>query len=165
MPVSHTNRRELLQKGVVFAAGCFAGAASDLQAAESNQQAELPKLKITGVTTYLLKHKLKIPFGVSVSVPLDQFRKTLLVKIETDAGLTGWGETAPVSGSRGTIDNQIAPRLIGKNPLEQRRLWRMMWGAQLRQCTGGRRTRHGNQRYSRQGFESVGRRTIWRKIA
>ncbi|MCH9654742.1 MAG: mandelate racemase/muconate lactonizing enzyme family protein [Planctomycetes bacterium] len=128
MPVSHTNRRVLLQKGAILAAGYFAGAPSSVQAAASRQQADLPKLKITGVKTFLLKHKLKRPFGVSVSVPLDQFRKTLLVKIETDAGLTGWGETAPVSGSRGTIDDQIAPRLIGKNPLEQRKLWRLMWG-------------------------------------
>lgn len=128
MPASDTSRRELLQKGAIFAAGCFAGATSDARAAESNQQTEPPKLKITAVKTYLLKHKLKQRFGVSVSVPLDEFRKTLLVKIETDAGLTGWGETAPVSGARGTIDDQIAPRLIGQNPLEQRKLWRMMWG-------------------------------------
>jgi len=128
MPLSHSNRREFLQKGAIFAGGSFSGATSDAQAAESDHQSELPKLKITGVKTYLLKHKLKRRFGVSVSVPLDQFRQTVLVKIETDAGLTGWGETAPVSGSRGTIDNQIAPRLIGQNPLEQRLLWRMMWG-------------------------------------
>ena len=128
MSVLHTNRRELLQKGALLAAGCLAGGPAVLHAANPEQQVESSKLKITGVKTYLLQHKLKRPFGVSVSVPLDQFRKTLLVKIETDAGLTGWGETAPVSGARGTIDNHIGPRLIGQSPLEQRRLWRMMWG-------------------------------------
>ncbi|HCO26546.1 MAG: mandelate racemase [Gimesia sp.] len=128
MSVTHTNRRELLQKGALLAAGCLAGGPTVLRAAEPEQQVDPLKLKITGVKTYLLQHKLKRPFGVSVSVPLDQFRKTLLVKIETDAGLTGWGETAPVGGARGTIDDQIGPRLIGQNPLEQRKLWRMMWG-------------------------------------
>ncbi len=128
MSVTHTNRRELLQKGALLAAGCLAGGPAVLRAAEPEQQVDPLKLKITGVKTYLLQHKLKRPFGVSVSVPLDQFRKTLLVKIETDAGLTGWGETAPVGGARGTIDDQIGPRLIGQNPLEQRKLWRMMWG-------------------------------------
>ncbi|QDT78430.1 Putative isomerase YitF [Gimesia maris] len=128
MSVTHTNRRELLQKGALLAAGCLAGGPAVLRAAEPEQQVDPLKLKITGVKTYLLQHKLKRPFGVSVSVPLDQFRKTLLVKIETDAGLTGWGETAPVGGARGTIDDQIGPRLIGQNPLKQRKLWRMMWG-------------------------------------
>ena len=128
MSVTHTNRRELLQKGALLAAGCLAGGPAVLRAAEPEQQVDPLKLKITGVKTYLLQHKLKRPFGVSVSVPLDQFRKTLLVKIETDAGLIGWGETAPVGGARGTIDDQIGPRLIGQNPLEQRKLWRMMWG-------------------------------------
>jgi len=128
MPVCHTNRRELLQKAAILSAGCLTGSASESQATEPSRQAGLPKLKITGVKTYLLKHQLKRPFGVSVSVPLDKTRKTLLVKIETDAGLTGWGETAPVGGARGTIDDQIGPRLIGQNPLEQRKLWRTMWG-------------------------------------
>ncbi|MCA9022236.1 MAG: mandelate racemase/muconate lactonizing enzyme family protein [Planctomycetaceae bacterium] len=128
MSVTRTNRRELLQKGALLAAGCLAGGPFALQAADSEQQADPAKIKITGVKTYLLQHKLKRRFGVSVSVPLDQFRKTLLVKVETDAGLTGWGETAPVGGARGTIDDQIGPRLIGQNPLEQRKLWRMMWG-------------------------------------
>jgi D-galactarolactone cycloisomerase len=87
-----------------------------------------PKQKITSVKTYLLRHKLKRPFGVSVSVPLDKTRSALLVKIESDTGLVGWGETAPISGARGTIDDHLGPRLIGQNPLEYRRLCRLMWG-------------------------------------
>jgi D-galactarolactone cycloisomerase len=70
---------------------------------------------------------LKNPFGVSVSVPLDKTRTTLLVKIESDAGLVGWGETSPINGTRSAID-ELAPRLIGQNPVEHRRLWRMLWG-------------------------------------
>ena len=56
-------------------------------------------------------------------------REALLVRIDTDQGLVGWGETSPISGTRGTIDNQLAPRLIGENPLAYRRLWRNLWGA------------------------------------
>ena len=37
-------------------------------------------------------------------------------------------ETAPISGARGTIDDHLRPLLIGQNPLEHRRLWRLMWG-------------------------------------
>jgi len=90
--------------------------------------APIPKHKISRVTTFLLKHKLQRPFGASVSVPLDKFRTALLVKIETDSGLVGWGETAPIHGTRGAIDDSLGPQLIGQNPLEHRKLWRMLWG-------------------------------------
>lgn len=97
-------------------------------AAQENATAAAPAAKITRVETFHLRTNLKKPFGVSVSVPLDKTRSTLLVKIETDTGHTGWGETAPVSGARGAIE-QMAPRLIGQNPLDYRILWRSLWGA------------------------------------
>jgi D-galactarolactone cycloisomerase len=99
------------------------------RADEAAENSRIPRLKITAVKTFLLEHKLKRPFGVSVSVPLDKTRTALLVKIETDAGLVGWGETAPINGARATIDESLAPLLVGQNPLEYRRLWREMWGA------------------------------------
>jgi L-alanine-DL-glutamate epimerase-like enolase superfamily enzyme len=126
-----TNRRQWLQAGAgagaALAAGAFA--ASERTAAADEAVKNAPKLKITAVKTFLLEHKLKRPFGVSVSVPLDKTRTALLVKIETDAGVVGWGETAPISGARGTIDEQIGPALVGRNPLEHRKLWREIWGA------------------------------------
>jgi D-galactarolactone cycloisomerase len=128
MPVSRTNRREFFQATALLTTGGLASLPRSASADERTPSSAMRKLKISAVKTYLLSHKLKRPFGVSVSVPLDKTRKTLLVKIETDAGLVGWGETAPVSGSRGTIDDHLASRLIGQNPLEHRRLWRMMWG-------------------------------------
>jgi D-galactarolactone cycloisomerase len=128
MPVLKTNRRDFLQGGGFIAAGGLVGSPWEALAAETSQQSSVPKLKITAVKTYLLRHKLARPMGVSVSVPLDDTRQALLVKIETDAGLVGWGETAPISGARGTIDDQLRPLLIGQNPLEHRRLWRLMWG-------------------------------------
>lgn len=96
--------------------------------AQAVQRSGAPKLKITAVKTYLLRHTLSRAMGVSVSVPLDKIRQTLLVKIETDAGLTGWGETPPIGGARGTIDDHLGPRLTGQNPLEHRRLWQLLWG-------------------------------------
>jgi len=119
-------RRELLLGGVL-AAG--AGMASRLMAADEVIGSGLPKLKITKVTTYLLETPLKQPFGPSVSIVFEKTRSALLVKVETDEGIVGWGETAPINGARGTIVEVIAPMLIGKNPLERRKLWRSMWGA------------------------------------
>jgi len=85
--------------------------------------------KIASIKTFLLRHTLKKPFGVSISVPFDRTREALLVRIETDSGLVGWGETSPINGARATIDEHIGPTLIGQNPLEYRRLWRSMWGS------------------------------------
>ncbi|MGD9855279.1 MAG: mandelate racemase/muconate lactonizing enzyme family protein [Planctomycetaceae bacterium] len=118
-------RYSLLSSGSGAAALGFAqsGPADDEPAA-----GRTPKLKITAVRTYLLRHRLARAFGVSVSVPLDWERTALLVKIETDAGLVGWGETAPLNGAKGTIDDQLGPLLVGRNPLEYRKLWREMWG-------------------------------------
>jgi len=120
------NRRQVLQGGLL-AAGSLVGL-NQRGAADEEPPRGAPKLKITAVKTYLLEHRLRRPFGVSVSIPLSKTRTALLVKIETDAGLSGWGETAPLGGARGTIDDDIAPQLIGKNPLEYRRLWRDIWG-------------------------------------
>jgi D-galactarolactone cycloisomerase len=56
-------------------------------------------------------------------------RNALIVKITSDAGLVGWGETANIVGARAVIEQELAPRLIGENPLEVRRLWHQNWGA------------------------------------
>lgn len=125
-----TKRREFLTAaGTVLAGGASLLASTTTASAEQSDGASVPDLKITAVKTYKLLHKLKQPFGVSVSVPLSRTRTALMVKIETDAGLVGWGETGPISGARGTIDQHLAPKLIGQNPLEYRRLWRSLWGA------------------------------------
>lgn len=124
--ISPCNRRRLLQLTCSATVGGWLG--SVLAASESST-AERAELRIADVKTYLLRHRLQRPFGASVSVPLSRTRETLLVRIETREGIVGWGETAPISGARGTIDDQLAPRLIDSNPLQYRRLWRLLWGA------------------------------------
>ena len=129
MPLTETiNRRQLLQSGALLTAGALVGVPQSARSYEPAQRGPTPRLKITSVKSYVLRHELKRAVGASVSVPLNKTRTVLLVKIETDAGFTGWGESEPINGSRATIDVHLAPRLIGENPLEYRRLWRMMWG-------------------------------------
>lgn len=128
MPI-RKSRRDLMRIGASVLAGGLLSPYSLAHVSEAQELAGQPKLKITAVKTYLLRHRLKRPFGVSVSVPLARTREVLLVKLETDQGFVGWGETAPISGARGTIEDHLAPRLIGENPLEYRRLWRTLWGA------------------------------------
>jgi D-galactarolactone cycloisomerase len=83
-------------------------------------------MKITSIKTYRLQHSLPYPTGPSTYFYTS--RDTLLIKIETDEGLVGWGETAAFGGVRTVIEQQYAPILIGQNPLEHRRLWRQLWG-------------------------------------
>ncbi len=83
-------------------------------------------MKITSVQTYHLQHRL--PRAIGPSTAMYDMRDALLVKISTDEGLVGWGETAILGGVRELIDKQIGPALLGKDPREHRRLWREMWG-------------------------------------
>jgi galactonate dehydratase len=109
-------------------------------------------MKITNVTAYAIK----IPRDVTAArgtagspAPLEagasDYRfaatyqtlystkiETALVKIETDAGIIGWGEAqAPVAPEIAcTIINTIlAPILLGENPLAHERLWSRMYNA------------------------------------
>lgn len=124
MPESST-RRVFLGSSLLAA-----GLAATNRAAAQETKAPPPSApaRIAKVEALLLKTDLKRPFGVSVSVPLDKTRTTLLVRIETDTGVVGWGETAGLSGTKQAIE-QLGTRLVGKNPLEHRLLWRTLWGA------------------------------------
>ena len=58
--------------------------------------------------------------------------ETALIKIETDAGITGWGEAqAPVAPEIvcTIIKTILAPILLGENPLAHERLWSRMYNA------------------------------------
>lgn len=58
--------------------------------------------------------------------------ETALVKIETDAGLIGWGEAqAPLAPEIACtiIRTLLAPQLIGADPLAHEQLWQRMYGA------------------------------------
>ena len=111
------------------ASGIGAGLAS-MTLNDQTASAADPKpssLTITKVETFPLKHKLAR--GIGPSVGESPFRDTLLVKITTDSGLVGWGETADVGGTHGIIEEHLKPTLLGKNALDHRKLWRQLWGA------------------------------------
>ncbi|MBM4005038.1 MAG: mandelate racemase/muconate lactonizing enzyme family protein [Planctomycetes bacterium] len=97
---------------------------SGLSAAEPERPSSLA---VTGVETFDLQHRL--PAAIGPSTVLYGFRDALLVKISTDSGIVGWGETADVGGTRGVIESHLKPMLLGTNPLEHRALWRRLWGA------------------------------------
>jgi len=123
---SRFDRRGLLRTAAILTAGAVQAGPAAGQVAENTDQARRCTIKL--VQTFLLRHELQQPFGVSVSVPLDKTRETLLVRIESNEGHVGWGETAPLPGTRAAID-ELGLALIGQNPLQYRRLWRSLWGA------------------------------------
>ncbi len=110
-------------------AGCLGAASGMFGDADSRAAAPDPKpsaLTITKVETFALQHKLAK--GIGPSIASTTTRDTLLVKISTDSGLVGWGETADVGGTRGIIEGHLKKVLLGKNPLEHRKVWAAMWG-------------------------------------
>jgi D-galactarolactone cycloisomerase len=86
-------------------------------------------MKMTRIETFTPRYRL--PRATGPSIWLYTERDALLVKISTDEGLVGWGETALVGGFQALIEQVCAPLLLGQNPCDQRRLWRTLWDATL----------------------------------
>jgi D-galactarolactone cycloisomerase len=124
MPEDKWTRRALLRTGMAGSCGALA-AFSGLRLAPANE-GKPSSLTITKVETFPLLHKL--PRAIGPSTAYSAYRDALLIKISTDSGIVGWGETADVGGTRGIIEDHLKPALLGKNPLEHRKLWRALWG-------------------------------------
>lgn len=123
MQLNGWSRREWLQAGLAGSCGALAGSL----AVSRGVAAEKPSgLTITKVETFPVRHKIAKAIGPSVA--LSDLRESLLVKISTDSGLVGWGETADVGGTHGIIEEHLKKVILGTNPLEQRKLWNAMWG-------------------------------------
>lgn len=121
------SRREWLGAGLAASCGAAVAWSPLAEQAKADEKRGKPSsLTITKVETFALTHKLAKAIGPSVAEAA--IREALLVKISTDSGLVGWGETADVGGTRGIIEDHLKTVLLGKNPLEHRKLWRAMWG-------------------------------------
>jgi D-galactarolactone cycloisomerase len=106
-------------------AAVFAGTTGRL-AFPQEEDRVMGDLTITKVETFAVEHKIAKAIGPSVA--LSDLRQALLVKISTDSGLVGWGETADVGGTHGIIEEHLKKVLLGKNPLEYRKVWNALWG-------------------------------------
>lgn len=77
-------------------------------------------MKITKISTYAINMPLKLSGDVPhVGGQARTALEMLLVRIDTDEGVTGWGEGFGHriwSATRAAIDNIIAPVLIGRDP-------------------------------------------------
>ena len=70
---------------------------------------------------------MAVPRGPSILTY--DVRESIFVKLTTDDGLVGWGETYPVAGVRAAIDDVLAPLLVGREALDARHLHEKMLGA------------------------------------
>ncbi|GAB3951604.1 dipeptide epimerase [Spirosoma harenae] len=80
-------------------------------------------MKITSITLYRFDIPLKAPIAISLGTIEDA--RNILVEIQTDEGITGWGEGSPfwmivgeTQASGLAAADDMARLLVGKNPLD-----------------------------------------------
>lgn len=81
-------------------------------------------MHISSLTTFNLVCKLEVPFGWSQAWTTT--RTLQLVRIDTDAGVSGWGECSAPSACS-VIHEVFGPLLLGADPLGRSDLWQKMF--------------------------------------
>lgn len=125
------NRRQLLSTAAVLPAMGFSAAAA--------QQKEMT---ITGVETDLLIPPPGRPYYDALQT-LNVDKGSVVLRIRTDAGITGWAHTT--FGARGEgarvvqsiIENEVKPLILGKDPAFPRRIRADLWRAMNYQGVAG----------------------------
>lgn len=86
-------------------------------------------MKITRVTSHVLGYDLPEPLGYS-----QQYyhkRTAHLVEVETDEGVTGWGECFGAGNialaNKGIVEQVIQPMVLGLNPLDRDVIWHKVY--------------------------------------
>lgn len=84
-------------------------------------------MKIKDVKTFQLKVTVKEPFTSSRGWWYDT-KGALIVKIETDEGIDGWGECyGPASVAKAVVDSLFKPQVIGKDPFDVEVIWEHLY--------------------------------------
>jgi D-galactarolactone cycloisomerase len=80
-------------------------------------------MKITAIRPHVLRHRLapEERFDSAFSTFFDRW--ACLVEIETDEGLTGWGEALGPATVNAAIVTAMGEALIGRNPLDIEPIW------------------------------------------
>jgi len=119
------NRRQLLRSAAALPA---LGTAWSVAAAQQKQ------MRITGVETDLLKPPPGPPIYDALQT-LDVDRGSVVLRIRTDAGITGWASSS--FGNRGEgarvvqsiLEYEVKPVIMGKDPAFPRRIRAELWKA------------------------------------
>ena len=82
-------------------------------------------MKITRITSHVLQHPLEERLGYSQQY--FTHRTAHLVEVETDEGVTGWGECFGPGNvalaNRAIVERVLAPMFLGRDPLAREALW------------------------------------------
>jgi D-galactarolactone cycloisomerase len=78
-------------------------------------------MKITNVRAHVLEAQLSQPFAYARA--WYSTRTAMLVEIETDQGLTGWGECYGPARINAAVVENMRPLLLGQDPLRSEFLW------------------------------------------
>jgi galactonate dehydratase len=100
-----TDRRSILAG--IPAAAAFAAVRHDARAQGTSRA---PKLKITTVKAVRLR-------GIN----------SRFVRVHTDQGLTGTGETLDTIGAEDLVNNHLGPAIAGRDPLDIEKIWYDFW--------------------------------------
>ena len=79
-------------------------------------------MRITSIRTHVLEARLSQPFAYSRAW-YDK-RSAMVVEIETDQGLVGWGECYGPALMTAAVVRSVTPWLVGEDPLRTDFLWR-----------------------------------------
>ena len=93
-------------------------------------------MKISSVDTYCLRAALSQPFGFSQWT--FTHRESMLVRIQTDDGLEGWGEAfGPAKLSAAAVRDCLAPLVLGRHPCASEAIWEYLYARTLDQGQKG----------------------------
>jgi D-galactarolactone cycloisomerase len=82
-------------------------------------------MKITHVRTHVLEAKLSQPFAYSRAWYAT--RMAMIVEIETDDGVVGWGECYGPAWMTAAVVKSVSPLLVGADPLRTDWLWQEIY--------------------------------------
>ncbi len=110
-------RRDFLQNGVAVTAGLLAAPFNPLAQRLQAAGTAIPAIKITAVKVHQIREKLKEPMGYCCA-PGGLLGMTStgasVIEVQTDAGITGWGDGA--WGGDSLVKNREV--VIGRSPFE-----------------------------------------------
>ena len=86
-------------------------------------------MKITSIKSHVLRYELDKELGYSQQYY--KHRTTHLVCIETDEGITGWGECFGPGNialaNKFIIENVISPMVLGEDPINKEKIWHKVY--------------------------------------
>ncbi|MEO7142705.1 MAG: hypothetical protein ABI165_04305, partial [Bryobacteraceae bacterium] len=84
------------------------------------------QMKIARIEAFHLRAAISRSFAFSQRAYSE--RETALVAVETDGGLTGWGEAyGPAAPVKAAVEGLFAPLIGGRDPRDHEDLWHLMF--------------------------------------